>query len=1273
MKLGRVALFILAGFSLAVQVFAQQDVISTVAGGGPNGIPGVNSDVYSPYQLAIDKQGNVYVTSANQHRVYKLSTAGILTVVAGTGNSGYSGDGASAAAAKLNYPEGVAVDGANPANVYIADTNNCLVRKVNGTTGVITTIAGLVTHPASGAPYSTCGYTGDGGAADAAELYHPAGVAVNPTTSDLYIADYSNGRVRMVPGGLPTATIKTVAGGGGSTTTANNCSGSSPYGDGSKATNGYLCNPQAVTLDTSVSPANIFISEYNWCDVREVVGSSGDLYQVAGDFALGCGFKDNVPAATAQMNDPWQTWVSVSGATTTVLVAEYGNARIRKFPLTYSGGVPTSGTISTIAGGSGGFCGDNGPALNACMNPVGIVEDAAGNIYEGDYGANRVRKIAKSNNYISTVVGWGVGSGTNVTYSDPVGILNDPGTGVALYQPDAVFADPASDNVYIGGYGESATYVLNSATGEISDLAGNGASGFAGDGSPANGSGTELNGPLGFAKDSSGNVYIADEDNCVIREILTTGDITTIAGGTEGHLNYCGFSGNGGPANKAQLYYPQAIAIDASNNLYIAEYGYCDVRKIAAGSGVITTYAGVPGKCGYSGDGGLAANAEMNYPHDISLDGAGNLYITDLNNHRIREVNAATQIVTTVAGDGVAGYNGDGPAIGVSLNGPQGAYADPNGNLFIADTNNNVVRWVSPTGQLITFGGSTPGTGNYGYRGDGGVATSALLANPTRITQDSSGNFYIADYYNEFIRKITAFAGIGLSASSLNFETQPAGTTSDFQVITVSAIGPTTISNVTVTAGFTEVDDCAGVTLSARQTCEVDVYYSPTTSGTTRGTLTISSDAFFASSGDTVSLSGTAGGLSVVGTLAFGTQPINVKTPLTLTLHNSGAAVALHSIAFDAPASFSITGGTCPTGAGTIAANGSCTIIASFDPTTIGAKKDTLVVSSSEAASPLLVPATGTGTEVKLSASALAFGTVTDGDSSTLKLTVTNTATTGSMTITTAVTGTGFTIATGNTCTSTLAAGASCSVSVTFAPTTAVSYSGSLKITTNGGSSPIVPLTGTGKSDAQVSATSLAFGSIPDRNTSSMNLTITNLGPHALTLATAFSGTGASAYSINATGNTCGSSVAVGKNCILPVKFAPTAVGSFAATLTITTNGGSNPTVTLSGSATTDISVSPASIAFVSITHGTNETSNVTIKNASTATLTVTPSIAGTGAAAFSISTTGNTCSTAVAAGGSCVLPVKFAPAAAAAYSATLTITSNGGSNPTVALSGTGK
>jgi sugar lactone lactonase YvrE len=1020
-----------------------------------------------PYTVAVDSLGNVYVAASAQHRVFKISTTGIVTVVAGTGTAGYSGDGGKALNAELYSPWGVAVDAGDPANVYIGDTYNCLVRKVSQSTGIITTVAGKVTHPATGNPYSTCGYSGDNGPADAAELNGPSGLAVNPLNDDVYVADYNNGRVRKIAGGIPTATITTVAGGGGSTSVANNCVGSAPYGDGSTASSAYLCYPTSVSLDTTVNPVNAFISEQNRCDIREVVGSSKDIYQVAGSYSLGCGFKDNVVATSGQLYYPWQSHVSVSGGTSTVTFADYNNVRIRQFALTYAAGVPKPGTLITIAGrGSGGYCGDNGPALSACMSPIGVGFDASGNIYIGDYGSDRVRKITKSSGYISTIDGWGPNGGTITTYSNPVGISNAPGTGLALSNPYGVFADPASAKVYLAGYSEAATYVLNSATGNASDFAGNGVAGFAGDGTLANGAGTELNAPTAFAKDSSGNIYIADQNNCAIREVFaSTGGISTIAGGHEGSLNGCGFSGNGGTAVNAKIYLPLGLAIDAANNIYISEYAYCDVRKIAAGTGIITTVAGSPQSsppCGYSGDGGLATNAKLNQPYDISVDGSGNLYIADTSNQRIRKVDAFTHIVTTVAGDGAAGYNGDGPALGVSLYNPQGIYTDVNGNLFIADYNNDIVRWVSPTGQLITFGGTPPTVaGYYGFGGDGGLATSAQFAYPARITQDGSGNFYIADWNNQRVRKINAFAGFGLSTASLNFETQPAGTISDFQGIAVSPIGPITISNVTTTAGFFEVDDCAGVTLVARQTCEIDVYFNPTSAGKARGTLTITSNAYFPTSGNTVSLTGTGTGLGFTGSLAFGTQLINTTVSRTLTLTNTGSAVAIHGISLSLPTSFKLAGGTCPA-SGTLAAGGSCTIIVSFDPTTIGSKKDTLVVSNTDAASPLLVPATGNGTEVKLSASALAFGTVTHGTSKTLNLTVTNTASSGTLTISTALSGAGFALASGNTCTTPVAAGKSCVVPVSFAPTAAQSYSGTLTLTTNGGSSPVIPLTGTG-------------------------------------------------------------------------------------------------------------------------------------------------------------------------------------------------------------------
>ena len=1163
----KVVLCALATLGLAAAAPAQ-DVISTVAGGGPNNLPGVDANVNQPYEVAIDAQGNLYFAASAQNRVFKINPAGILTVVAGTGAAGYSGDGGAATKAQLYTPWGVAVDKANPANVYIGDFNNCLVRRVSGSSGTISTVAGLVVHPATGNPYTSCGYSGNGGAADAAQLYGVGGLAINPNNNDLYISEYYNGVVRKVAGGAATGTISLVAGSGGGAA-GNNCGGAAPFGDGSAATAAYLCYPQAVTLDTSSSSVNLFISEYNRCDIRDVVGATGKIYQVAGSYTLHCGFTDNVKATSGQLNDPWQSHVSVSGGTTTVSVSDYANARVRQFTLTYSGNVPQPGTIVTIAGkGQGGYCGDNGPALSACMNPVGLAYDSSGNIYIGDFGADRVRKILKSSGYISTVAGWGANGGTQTSYSDPVGIHNVVGGTVSLYQPYTVLADPASNDVYVGGYSTYAEYVLDRSTGTISSFAGNGVAGFAGDGTAAGGAGTEFNQPTGMAKDSSGNVYISDSVNCAVRKVsASTGDITTIVGGSAGHLNGCGYAGDTGPATAAKLYYPEGLAIDAGNNLYISEYYNCDVRRVSASSGVITTVAGNH-TCGYNGDNIPATSAELRNPEDVKVDAAGNLYIADTVNSRIRRVDATTHLITTVAGSASAGYTGDGSATANSLYQPQGISVDPNGNIFIADYYNNIVRWVDPSGQLLTFGGSAPGSagGSYGFGGDGGPATKALFTYPAEISQDSSGNFYISDINNQRIRKISAFAGIGRSTDSLDFETQPVGTTSQFQALTLSAIGPTSITNISTSSGFSEIDDCVGVPITARQNCEVDVYFAPTSSGHKTGTLTISSNAFFPANGNTVSLSGTAAGLSLTGNLNFSTQLIHTTVSRTVTLVNSGGVVTVHSISLTSPSYYAITGGTCPIHGGALGSNSSCTITVSFDPTIIGFKKDTLVVSTTDPASPLLVAATGTGDSVKLSASSITFTPIVFGSNSTQNLTITNTGT-STLTISTKVTGSSaFQVLTsGNTCTVGVAAGKSCVLPVLFKPAAVGSLTASLTLTTNGDNNPTVSLSGTCNPAVTVSATSLAYGTVTHGTKVAKTLTINNVGPGSLTVKTAISGSGAAAYSVLSTGNTCTSAVASGKSCSLPVQFAPAAAQAYSGTLTLTTNGGANPAVALSG------------------------------------------------------------------------------------------------------------
>ena len=1278
----KLAVHAAVGFALgiATHAFAQQDVITTVVGNGPNGIPALNANIATPEQVAIDAQGNVYVATYQQQRVFEITTSGKIVLIAGNGVAGYSGDGGLATAASLNYPQGVAVDGANPANVYIADTYNCLVRKVTAATGIISTVVGLVTTPADGVPYTSCGFSGDGGAANAAEIYYPVGLALNLASNNLYLADYENGRVRKVAGGTAGGTITTIAGGGGDATTANNCQGSAPYGDGAAAGQSYLCDPAAVALDTSVSPANVFIADQSHCVVREIVGSSGKIYQIAGSYTLGCGYTDNVAAASGQLYYPQQLAVQVNGKTTTVTVADFYNFLIRQFTLTYTAGVPTPGNITSIAGVyESGYSGDGGPALTAGIGlPVGVVFDSAGDLYlAGEYD-DRVRKVTKSTGDINTVAGWG-----NVSYSLPTGISGVPGGGVSLYQPSDVFADPLSTKLYIGGYGSQNDYLWDSSTTDVANFAGNGVSGYAGDGAAANAATTELDYPTGVVKDSSGNVFLADYSNCVVRkDDASDGKIHTVVGGTDGASNGCGYGGDGGPATAAQIDTADGLAIDAANNLYLADSSNCLIRRVSSSTGIITTVAGlvttpsggVPsaGNCGASSDGAKATSTTINPPTGVAVDGQGNLYIAQPNEARVRKVDAVSGLISAFAGDGVAGYSGDGVATQVYLDTPQRIAADVNGNVFIADFNNALLRWVDPAGQLTTFAG-TPQT--YGFGGDGGPALGALLSGPAGVSQDSAGNFYFADQTNQRVRKITAFAGYGRSTASLAFGDQATGTSSEYQPVYLSAIGPVTINSVTAPAGFAEIDDCAGTSLTTGQTCEIDVAFTPSKTGTTEGALSISSNAFLANQASTVALSGHGVGLTLTGSLAFGTNLIKTPVSKTVTLANSGSALTFGKIYLTEATDFSIASTTCPAAGATFATGASCAITVAFSAQTIGAKKSALVISSSDPTSPLLAAATGNGSAVELSTSTLAFPTANTGTLESLDLTVTNLGT-NTLTLAPAISGTGAAafavLSTGNTCTSGVAAGKSCTLPVLFDPTSGGSFAATLTLTTNGGTNPVVALSGSSIA-VTVSPASIAFPTIPAGTNEASLVTVNNLGSTPLTLATAFSGTGAAAYTIGTTKNTCGTSVAAKTSCSFYVKFTPSAAQTYSATLTLTTNGGANPAIALSGTGKAVVTATPTSITFTTITHGTNEASQVPVNNPLTTAITLSNAFSGTGASAYSIASNLNTCGSSVAPGSSCSFYVKFSPAAAQTYTATLTITTNGGTDPTVSLTGTGK
>src|ERR1700752_2823905 len=293
----------------------------------------------------------------------------------------------------------------------------------------------------------------------------------------------------------------------------------------------------------------------------------------------------------------------------------------------------------------------------------------------------------------------------------------------------------------------------------ITTVAGNGTTGiypcslcYGGDGGSA--TAAEIYDPSGVAFDAAGNLYIADAGNNRIRKVTTAGIISTFAG-TGAPV----FSGDGGPATAAKLWQPMGVSIDAIGNMYIADNANFVIRKVTT-AGIISTIAGDTTQ-GYSGDGGPATAAQLSDASGIALDGAGNLYIADNANNRIRKVNTSG-IITTIAGNGTLGYSGDaGPATAAELSAPTFITTDNAGNVYFTDGNNNRLRMINTAGIINTIAGN----GLMGYGGDGGPATAAKLNPPQGITIEAADNLYIADWSNNRVRKVYNCSG------STNFPT----------------------------------------------------------------------------------------------------------------------------------------------------------------------------------------------------------------------------------------------------------------------------------------------------------------------------------------------------------------------------------------------------------------------------------------------------------------------------------------------------------------------
>jgi uncharacterized protein (TIGR03437 family) len=400
---------------------------------------------------------------------------------------------------------------------------------------------------------------------------------------------------------------------------------------------------------------------------------------------------------------------------------------------TYAGTGPT-GIISAGNYNSGaGFAGDGAAPTAAEFNvPIAIALDGSHNLYIADSGNYRIRKI--SGGKVNTIAGDG-----------QVGYTGDGAAAVdaSFDIPYGVSVD-AAGNVYISDLHNQVVRQVNT-KGVINTFAGNNCCyGYFADGIPATNPSASLNQPVGLANDAAGNLYIVDSQDARVRMVSTGGIIKSVAGGFQGADPGNGiYGGDGGEALPCDLNVPLGVAVDTKGNVYIADSENNRIRMVTPG-GIITTVAG-NGTAGYSGDGGPAVAAQLSRPWAVVVDSAGDLYIADYNNSRIREVNTAG-IITTIAGGPGPGYAGDGgPALKAMLNFPTGLALDTNGDLYVADSSNNVIRLMTPTGPAVAGGGviSASGFGGFAAVAPGGwieiYGTNLALDDRTWQSSDFQG------------------------------------------------------------------------------------------------------------------------------------------------------------------------------------------------------------------------------------------------------------------------------------------------------------------------------------------------------------------------------------------------------------------------------------------------------------------------------------------------------------------------------------------------------
>ena len=667
-------------------------VISTYAGGGPNGVA-LNSSIGLINGLATDATGNLFISTVLPSSILEVS-GGKLSRVAGAGTASgiYLGDGVPATLAVLPTEETAGID--TTGQIFIPDGATNHIYKVD-ISGIITTIAG------NGAQ---CGFDGDGPALQHS-LCRPLQV-VPDAKGNIFVSDSGNCIVRKIDSQGNMTTIAGV--------------GPSVYGtclayDGDGPATSHTVSPTAIAIDAS---GNLYISDGVNNRVRKV-DTTGNMTTVAGN-GMAAFSGDGGPATSASLYGPNGLAVDVAG---NLYIMDTNNLRVRK--------VDTGGTISTVAG-NGGSCTWNeaGPALQEGVCAEWVAIDPAGNLYVDQSQLNVVDKIDTSGNLT-------LFAGNSLSYDTGIkGIASQE----ALLRPNFVTTDP-SGIVYFTELGDFAFP--------------DGIIKVAGDGT------TSLIPSSGLsAVDGNGNFFWANANGNQVIEFTAGGNGTVVAG--SGHLaagGLCFFDGDG-PATAHALCAPSGVAVDSSGNFFIADTDTCRVRKVDT-SGNMTTIAG-GSNCTYDGD-GPATSHSLNLPTAVAVDSAGNVYVADTGNNRVREI-SADGTLTTIGGNGMllngqCIFDGDGPGNQHGLCSPNSVAADSFGNVFVVDPGNQRVRMISG-GNMTTLAGN----GQLSFAGENAPASTAVLNHPMAIATDASGNVYVADEYNNRIRKISQTSTFVVSA-----------------------------------------------------------------------------------------------------------------------------------------------------------------------------------------------------------------------------------------------------------------------------------------------------------------------------------------------------------------------------------------------------------------------------------------------------------------------------------------------------------------------------